>query len=268
MDDQDPAQHTAPAEPNAPSGEPAASGESQAAEQNGADSGRIRSTIAFPYGSLKDAEEIARALHETWGGSASPEQLAGGMNASPRSGAFRLKTGTARTFGTITVARGQLSVTSLGQQILDPQTRASARVAAFLHVPLFKKIFEEFNGVTLPPDTGLEYKMAEFGVSKKQTAKARQAFQRSAEQAGFFKHGKSRLVLPANNVPDIQQPDPDPPRKERENMAPVSSGAASGLPAPLPELWRTLLIEGRSWSEEKTREYVEAARKLYDLLDA
>jgi hypothetical protein len=267
MEDQDPAQHTAPAEPNAASGEPSAGGESQAPEQNGADTGRIRSTIAFPYGSLKDAEEITRALHETWGGSASPEQLAGGMNASHRSGAFRLKTNTARTFGTIDSARGQLTLTQLGRRILDPQTRASARVEAFLHVPLFQKVYEEFKGVTLPPDTGLEYKMAGFGVSKKQTAKARQAFQRSAEQAGFFKHGKSRLVLPANNVPFPQKPDPDEQLKERENMPPAPSSAAGGLPAPLPELWRTLLLEGRSWSEEKTQEYVEAARKLYELLE-
>jgi hypothetical protein len=38
------------------------------------------------------------------------------------------------------------------------------------------------------------------------------------------------------------------------------------LPAPLPELWLTLLRDGRSWSAEKTQEFVEAARMVQDLL--
>jgi len=38
------------------------------------------------------------------------------------------------------------------------------------------------------------------------------------------------------------------------------------LPAPLADLWLTLLSDGRSWSAEKTQEFVEAARKLQDLL--
>ncbi len=53
----------------------------------------LRSTIAFPYAGLKDAEQIARALHDSWGGAATADQLAASpsINASPRSGAFRVK---------------------------------------------------------------------------------------------------------------------------------------------------------------------------------
>lgn len=271
MEDQEPTQTVAGvpnAEPGSDSSPGAANaGQNGAGDQGDAGTARTRSTIAFPYGSLKDAEEIARVLHETWGGATSPEQLAGGMNASPRSGAFRLKTNTARTFGVIDVARGQLSLTPLGRRILDPQTRASARIDAFLFVPLFKKLHEDYKGGALPPDTGLEHKIAELGVSKKQTAKARQAFQRSAELAGFFKLGKGRLVLPPNHVPHSAASDPDEQQEERNKVTPPPASAVAGMPAPLPELWRTLLVEGRSWSEDKTQEYVEAARKLYELLN-
>jgi hypothetical protein len=40
--------------------------------------------------------------------------------------------------------------------------------------------------------------MREVGVSSKQTGKARQAFMRSARQAGFFAQGDDRLVRPAS----------------------------------------------------------------------
>jgi hypothetical protein len=235
--------------------------ENGSADQDGG--ARNRSTIAFPYGSLKDAEQIAQALHETWGDSASPEQLAGGLNASPRSGAFRVKTGAARTFGVVSVGRGQISLTPLGRQILDPQTRASARVDAFLAVPLFKALFDEYKNSQLPPDKGLEHKMAELGVSHKQTAKARQAFQRSAELAGFFKHGRSRLVEPATKAGTTSAPK-DGTKEEPAATPPATSN--SSMPAPLPELWLTLLRDGRSWSPEKTQEFVETARKLHELL--
>ena len=39
--------------------------------------------------------------------------------------------------------------------------------------------------------------MVNFGVSSKQTGKARQAFERSAQQAGFFAAGTDRLIPPA-----------------------------------------------------------------------
>src|SRR4051812_41576788 len=72
-----------------------------------------------------------------------------------------------------------------------------ARVDAFLHVPLYRRIFEHHDGYTLPGAGPLERFMREAGVSPKQTGKARQAFMRSARQAGFFAHGEDRLVRPS-----------------------------------------------------------------------
>jgi hypothetical protein len=56
----------------------------------------------------------------------------------------------------------------------------------------------------LPPAAALEREMVALGVSEKQKERARQVFERSAEQAGFFEHGKNRLVcqesLPAGSI--------------------------------------------------------------------
>src|SRR5271155_4340282 len=211
----------------------------------------LRSTISFPYTGLSDAERIARALHDSWGGGASPDQLAASLEASPRSGSFRVKLATSRTFCVISISRGSITLTDLGRKLIDPQTRASARVEAFLAVPLFAALVNEYKGAMLPPDSGLEQKIRDLGVSTKQTARARQAFQRSAELAGFFKMGKERLVKPAN-LPGSDKL-PATPKDPKPSGAPSTSTLA--LPAPLPELWLKLLREGRDWSPEKIQEF-------------
>jgi hypothetical protein len=77
---------------------------------------------------------------------------------------------------------------------VDPHLGPQARVQAFLTVPLYKALFENYRGFTLPRDVALEQQMVSLGVATKQKQKARQAFQRSAEQAGFFAHGRNKLV--------------------------------------------------------------------------
>lgn len=221
---------------------------------------RTRSKIVFPYGSLRDAEQIAETLHSQWGGEASPDQLAGSLNSTPRSGTFRIKVASARIFGVVNVSRGKVSLTELGHKIVDPQTQESARVEAFLFVPLFREVFEEYKGKALPPDGGLEQKITDLGVSAKQKDKARQTLQRSAERAGFFKTQKGRLIRPATNGdtgPAQQTGDGD------DRVTPVAQGQGA---VPLPDLWITLLDQGRSWPAEKTHQFVKAARDLREIM--
>jgi hypothetical protein len=71
----------------------------------------------------------------------------------------------------------------------------AAKAQAFLKVPLYKAIFERYKGGVLPPTAALEREIVALGVSEKQKERARQVFERSADQAGFFEHGKSRLVM-------------------------------------------------------------------------
>lgn len=162
---------------------------------------RERSSIEFPYMGLDDAVEVAKAIHSTTGSaSCQQDQLAPALGLSMASSGFRVRLATAKMFGLIESERGAATVrlTELGHQIVDPGQEAVAKVDAFLAVPLYKKIYDDHRGKTLPPAAALERYLAEIGVAKKQTDRARQTFDRSAQTAGFFGFGRDKLVLPPN----------------------------------------------------------------------
>ena len=124
------------------------------------------------------------------------EALAGYMKQTTTSGAFRGRVANAGTFGLVSYEKGVVALTALAIEILKPDQEKASRVEAFLHVPLYKLMYDEFKNGMLPPPSAVERAMAKFGVASKQTEKARQAFTRSARQAGFFAHGDDRLVKP------------------------------------------------------------------------
>jgi hypothetical protein len=164
----------------------------------GADTGkRQQSTILFPYLDLNAGVEVARAMKEVRGYSAvESHELAAQMNQT-LSGAFRLKTGTARIFGlTEREGRDGVKLSEIGRRIVEPETEKAARADAFMAVPLYAAIYEKYKGQRLPPQKALEREMIALGVSSKQADKARQAFDRSARQAGYFEMGDDRLVRP------------------------------------------------------------------------
>lgn len=192
------------------------------AASNG-EKGNDRSTIIFPYLDLDTGVEVARAVYSRAGRSACDlDELAAEMKQT-MSGAFRLKTGTARTFGLVEKdGRNSIKLTAVGQRIVTPDDERAARVDAFLSVPLYSRIFEIYRGNLLPPTKALEREMQTLGVAPKQTDKARQAFDRSARQAGFFEAGEGRLVKPRlenadrrgeEQAPVEQAPADDPKRR-------------------------------------------------------
>lgn len=197
------------------------------AEAEGADS-RERSTIQFPYNDLDDAADLAKVIYSNAGGECTLDQLAGYLGQSMTSGAFRLRVSNAATFGLTENERGEVRLTSLGRRIADPAQEADARVEAFLIVPLYLRIFENYKGFTLPGPAALEKFMRDVGVSSKQTGKARQAFMRSAKQAGFFAHGEDRLVRPAGpGTKPIEKPKGE---QKKEDDKRRNGGSDSGGP--------------------------------------
>lgn len=221
-----------------------------------------RSSIAFPYGSLKDAEEIAHSLHSNWGDDAEIDQLAAGMKTTNSSGTFRAKLGTARTFGVLESTRGRARLTKLGKQIVDPTTVAAARVDAFLSVDLFKALYEKHKSGVVPPDEALENEIRELGVSSRQTDRARQSFQRSAEQAGFFAHGRDRLIVPnTGKLPADEQTGNKNKHGRSDDDAKVTD-----MSDPLIAIWEKLLRESRSMTAEQVKAAVDAAAALRDAL--
>lgn len=135
-------------------------------------------------------------------------------------------------------------MTSLGERLSDPAQRSVARVEAFLQVPLYRAVFDKYNGLRLPGDSGLEAEMQRLGVAPKQAARARQAMARSAEVAGFYGNGRDRLVEPPvrrvssnpKDSPSLQDPreDEKPPRTTKVSVMdhPLISGLLAVLPEP------------------------------------
>jgi hypothetical protein len=159
---------------------------------------RQRSTIQFPYNNLGDAVEVAQAIHSHAGtGECDDAQLSAWMNLSPKSSGYRIQVSAARMFGLVETTNGSHKLTALGQMVVDPQREREARARAFLNVPLYKTVFDNHKTGVLPPAAALEREFIGLGVAEKQTGRARQVFERSAEQANYFEHGKSRLVMPA-----------------------------------------------------------------------
>lgn len=233
---------------------------------------RERSTIEFPYGDLDDALSVATAIHKNAGVECTIDQLAAFLGySSVGGGAFRLKLATARTFGLIEAEKQQYALTELGRKIVDSRQERRARADAFLRVPLYKEIYDRYRGHLLPPDIGLEREMASLGVSEKQTDKARQAFRRSADQAGFFEQGKDRLVPPtgvatrpiegdASSMPEPQQ--------EREQSG---NGGGSGKEPPdldplIAGLVKRLPKSDSEWPMAEREHWLETARHIFAIV--
>jgi hypothetical protein len=130
-------------------------------------------------------------------GDCDDSQLSAWMNVSHKSSGYRIQISAARMFGLIETNSGSHKLTPWGRAIVDPQQERTARANAFLNVPLYKAMYDKYKGGVLPPSAALERDIVGLGVAEKQTGRARQVFERSAEQANFFEHGKNRLVMPA-----------------------------------------------------------------------
>jgi len=206
---------------------------------------RQMSTIEFPYGDLEDAIAFAKAVRDIGGQSCEIDQVAAFLKQVPTSGAFRMRLSFPRVFGLTENERGVVRLTDLGKRIVDAQQERHARADAFLHVPLYRAIFEQYKGYTLPPPAALEREMVKLGVSSKQADKARQAFDRSFKQAGFNWAGDDRLVMPALKGDATNAPPPE--TKPIEQGSPgaepqrAKEGGGGGGPPDRAELIRMLL---------------------------
>src|ERR1700730_7574433 len=215
--------------------------ESEQSEIPENEGGRERSTIAFPYLPLDDSVEVAKAVHTVGGQTCQWDQLAAQLQNSATSGGFRMRMQTAKLYGLLTYDRGTVTLLPLGTRICDQDQEKAARAESFLTIPLYKAIYEQFKNGTLPPTSGLETAMVGLGVASKQKERARQVFQRSATQAGFFAFGTNKLVMPSIKAsstpvltPEEEQEEPEIEKKkkesERERRHPLTDGCVTEFP--------------------------------------
>jgi hypothetical protein len=223
---------------------------------------RERSGIAFPYVDLDDALSVANAIYTNAGRQASWDQLAAYLkHESANSGAFRLKVGAARLFGLVETSRNEVALSELGQDAVDPEKAKLAREEAFLKVPLYREVYDKYRGKLLPPDVGLEREMRDLGVPAKQVAKARQVFQRSADEAGYFAQGKDRLVRPAGS----RARDAEPVRVQSTSPVPERTGP-SGYHPFIEGLLQALPQPGTEWPSDERKKWLGTAENVFALM--
>jgi hypothetical protein len=155
--------------------------------ESGAGRKRDRTLIEFPYTDVARGGELTTALAQA-GGKVwlDQAQLAVAMDMSVSGGTFRGRLSAAKMFGFIETEGGKVRLSDLGILFLDEGSARSALAEAFLRVPLYKAMFDSFNGFALPPAAAIERQMQTFGVPPKQAERARQAFASSAQHAGYI----------------------------------------------------------------------------------
>jgi hypothetical protein len=148
---------------------------------------RERTSIEFPYTDLNRSAELTATLGET-GGKVwiDQKQLAVALDMSVNGGTFRSRLSAAKMFGFVETGNGQVRLSDLGIRLLDESTARAAKVEAFLKVPLYRAMYDSYNGFALPPAAAIERQMISMGVPSKQAERARQAFASSAQAAGYI----------------------------------------------------------------------------------
>jgi hypothetical protein len=109
---------------------------------------------------------------------------------------------------------------------------------------LYQAIFEIYKSGVLPPRRALEREIVSLGVSEIQKERARQEFERSAEQAGFFEHGENRLVWVAAGSP--RNNGDQKPRGNSGSDAPLIAALIQKLSAP-----------GTNWSVDERMAWMQ-----------
>lgn len=225
---------------------------------------RQQSGIPFPYVPLTDVVSLARAV-EKRGHVCRVEEVAADLDQQMSSGAFRSRLSAARMFGAAGIVRGDIRLTPLGLAMCSPETAAEALAEAFLNVPLYQRLYEQYAGHKLPPDEGIEESIRRHGVPDKQVVKARQVFARSADAAGFFQSGRDRLVRPASSSlrtePGGASVSREPPVRRAEAAPMANHQLIAGLVAKLPP-------EGHKFTARQRQRWLEAAKVNLELIYA
>jgi hypothetical protein len=232
---------------------------------------RQRSTIEFPYLDLDDALAVTKGVNAVGGTSCQREQLAAKLDMAATAGGFNLRLGTAKMYGLLTYDRGTITLTPLGIRACDPQQEKAAKVEAFLTIPLYRKLYDNFKGTSLPPTAGLEGEIGTLGVAPKQKDKARQVFQRSAKQAGFFEFGNDRLVLPAMGKQTLDKLNDDNSSgngigSQHHSPPPPLTPPPPSYPPFIQGLLLTLPKEKAEWSKDERVKWLKLAALAFDVM--
>lgn len=235
-----------------------------------------RSGITSPYFDLAASIAVAQVIQQQGGGTSSPEQLAPWLGyKSTSSGTYATRVSAAtKHFGLIENSGNAFVLTERAKTILSPvmpEDAVTSKVEAFLAVPLFAKVYEQFRGSPLPPEVGLKNLFQNtYKVLPDRVAVAVRVFLNSAEQAGFFSTSgdRSRLIKPTvtqSSTPQTIQPN------TQDNISPKidvhaqekhktvgGDGGAGGVDTAIIGLLRKLPVQGASWTSAEQKRFLTA----------
>lgn len=249
---------------------------------------RSRSTsgVSYPYFDLDTSVKVAQEIHSRGGGQCSPDQLAAWLDyKSVKSGTYNTRIAAARNFGLIQSVGGKFSVTDRGLKIVAPvmpEDALSAKVEAFLAVELFSKVFEQFRGKQLPPESGLKnlFRAEPYLILPDRIDPAVRVFLNSADQAGFFSttNDRTRLIEPhaGRQAPPPASISAEEQKQKEEVQLPVAekpkaaanAGAdgTGGVHSAIIGLLRELPPPGSSWAAPKKKRFLDAFKATVDFI--
>jgi hypothetical protein len=245
-----------------------------------------RSGIASPYFDLGASIGVADAIYKQGGGTGSPDQLAAWLGyKSTGSGTYMTRLAAAnKHFGLVEVKGDRISLSERAHKILSPvmpEDASTARVEAFLAVPLFSKVYEQFKGAQLPPETGLKNLFrTTYAILPDRVAQSVRVFLNSADQAGFFvstNGNRSRLIRPSPSPASVTAPTPaadSAKMKKDESPAPAherpksggGSDGAGGVHSAIIGLLRDLPPPGTDWPKKQKARFVKAFQATLDFV--
>lgn len=238
-----------------------------------------RSGISSPYFDLAASIAVAETIYKTGGGACSPEQLAPWLGyKSIGSGTYLTRVSAAnKHFGLVEISDDRIIITERARKILSPvlpEDAVNAKIDAFLGVPLFSRVFEQFRGNSLPPEVGLKNLFLNtYKILPDRVSQAVRVFLNSAEQAGFFSTtgDRSRLVKPnVKTSPDAppstaQNEQPSAPEKQKSGGGSSGDGPP-GVHSAIVGLLRELPAPGTPWSGQKKQRFLDAFKATVDFI--
>jgi hypothetical protein len=152
-------------------------------------------------------------------------------------------------------------------QYADPQRTREARVRAFLNVALFNAVYEKYKGGVLPPTAAFERDIQGLGVAEKMKDRARRALEKSAEFAGFFEQGKTRLIRPGVPIREATESQRgDEVRNDAVTEMKNGDGGFGDHDPLILGLFRKLPEPETEWPTTGRLKWLQTAANIFDLL--
>jgi len=227
-------------------------------------SSAAKGSFTAPYFDLDSSIKVADVVYNRGGGACTGDQLAHWLDyKSVRSGTYLTRVSAAnKHFGLVEQEGDRFVVTERAKKILAPvmpEDAITAKLEAFLAVPLFAKVFEQFRGSQIPHEPGLKNLFQNtYKLLPDRVPQAIRVLLNSAAQAGILTADRTRLVKPAiptteAKAPPVKDDQSPAPEKQRAFGGGGGDGPIGGVDSAIAGLLRKLPPPGPWGVKEKAR---------------